>query len=598
MWYRDNDTPGMEEDVSRRRVLTGAGAGLTALTLGTRSVDASPPERYVVGTDTKAATERAAGAADAVHRVMDFGNVGRAVAGVYSENALDGLRKRPDVRYVEPDGQYRAIGEALPWGIDRVDADAVHANGETGGDDDDGEGGADVAVVDTGIDDDHPDLAANVGAGKAFVDCQGSNCNRSWSDDNGHGTHCAGIAAAEDDDEGVIGVSPGATLHAVKVLDGDGAGYWSDIAAGIEWVADQGYDVANISLGGSSASSTVEDACRYAYDRGVLLVAAAGNRGPCSDCVGYPATYSSVMAISATSSDDSLATFSSTGPEVELAAPGDEIYSTVIGGYDTYSGTSMACPHVSGAGAQLMDNGYTNAEARRRLTDTAEDVGLSSTESGAGLLDVETAMSGGIDSDPSVSWVDPNDGETVSDTVSIRLDASDDRDGGSDLTVKWQVDDGTWTAASYDSSSGYYEDTWDTAGVTDGDHALDARARDTDGNTSVEASVAVTVDSGSSAPTIDSYTVTEAGSPNPHAEITADWDVGDPDGDLGSVSIEVTDAGAGSIVDSRTHDVDGSDGAGVDDFKIKHSDGAAFDVTLTVTDAGGNSASETRTVVE
>lgn len=99
-----------------------------------------------------------------------------------------------------------------------------------------------------------------------------------------------------------------------------------------------------------------------------------------------------VVAVTATGSDDSLASFSSTGPEVELAAPGDGIYSTVGGGYDTFSGTSMACPHVAGAGAQLLANGYTNTEARDRLASTAEDLGLADNEQGSGLLDLAAAL--------------------------------------------------------------------------------------------------------------------------------------------------------------------------------------------------------------
>ncbi|MFB6220618.1 MAG: S8 family peptidase, partial [Halolamina sp.] len=253
--------------------------------------------------------------------------------------------------------------------------------------------------IDTGIDDDHPDLQANVGAGKAYVDCKGPNCNYPWSDDNDHGTHCAGIADAIDNSEGVIGVATEATLHAVKVLDKRGSGSYSDVAAGIEYTADQGWDIGSMSLGGSSDSQTVRDACRYAYDKGVLLVAAAGNDGPCSDCVNYPAKYSTVIAVSATSEDDSLASFSSTGPEIELAAPGENVYSTVIGGYDTFDGTSMACPHVSGGGAQLMANGYTNTQARDQLNSTAEDIGLASNESGSGLLDVAAAL--GLDSSDS-----------------------------------------------------------------------------------------------------------------------------------------------------------------------------------------------------
>ena len=176
------------------------------------------------------------------------------------------------------------------------------------------------------------------------------------------------------------------------MLDKRGSGSFSNVAAGIEYTADQGWDVGSMSLGASSGSQTVKDACTYASGEGVLLVAAAGNDGPCSDCVGYPAAYSECIAVSSTNSADGLSSFSSTGPEVELAAPGTDIYSTVIGGYDTFSGTSMACPHVSGGGGQLMGNGYTNTEARDRLNSTAEDIDLLANESGNGLLDVAAAL--------------------------------------------------------------------------------------------------------------------------------------------------------------------------------------------------------------
>jgi subtilisin len=185
----------------------------------------------------------------------------------------------------------------------------------------------------------------------------------------------------------------------VKVFGCDGTGTVSDVAAGIEHVADQGWDVANLSFGGAE-SSTLEDAVRYAEENGVLLVGAAGNSGECSDCVTYPAAYDEVVAVSATASDDSLASFSSTGPEVELAAPGVDIYAITCGrGYDLVSGTSMAAPHVAGAGAQVMADGTTNAQARDTLTQTAEDVGLADNESGAGLLDVAAAL--GLDSSDS-----------------------------------------------------------------------------------------------------------------------------------------------------------------------------------------------------
>ncbi|MEF8914490.1 S8 family peptidase [Natronomonas sp.] len=283
---------------------------------------------------------------------------------------------------MEADVELEAIAQTTPYGIDKVNATDAHSAGETGN-------GADVAVIDTGIEASHPDLADNLGEGRAFLAGLGSS---QWNDDNGHGTHCAGTVGAIDNDEGVIGVAPEVTLHAVKVLNALGTGLTSDIAAGIEWTADQGYDVGSLSLGGGG-SNTLREACEYAESKGTLLVTAAGNDGPCSDCVSAPARYPECMAVSATDENDDLASFSSTGPEIEIAAPGADVYSTYLGGgYQTLSGTSMACPHVSGGAAQLAATGYTASEIRQRLKDTADDVGLAGNEQGAGRLDVADAL--------------------------------------------------------------------------------------------------------------------------------------------------------------------------------------------------------------
>ncbi|MFC7238290.1 S8 family peptidase [Saliphagus sp. GCM10025317] len=369
--------------VDRRTVLKAVGG--TLATAGVSGLAAADPDDVVevnVGFSNGRGRTAALEAASDTVREFAFDAVTIRVP----KRAVSGLQNNPNVRYVEENGEMHALAQSTPWGIDRVDANVAHDNGETGA-------GADVAILDTGIDSDHPDLQANLGDGRAFVRCRGGQCTEDWDDDNDHGTHCAGTADAVDNNEGVVGVSTEATLHAVKVLDKRGSGSFSDIAAGVEYVADQGWDVASLSLGASSGSQTLRDAGQYAYNNGVLLVAAAGNSGPCSDCVGYPAAYPEFIAVSATSEDDSLASFSSTGSEVEIAAPGEDVNSTVPGGgYDTFSGTSMACPHVAGAGGQLMANGYTNTEARQQLKDTAEDIGLSDNEQGSGLLDVAAAL--------------------------------------------------------------------------------------------------------------------------------------------------------------------------------------------------------------
>ncbi|MFB6309788.1 MAG: S8 family serine peptidase [Salinirussus sp.] len=493
----------MDSTLNRRRLLQFLGIGaLSTVPAGTAAAD--QPDRHNVGTWTARAARDAQAAANSVHRVLEFGGGRKTVSGRFSDEALEALERRPDVRYVEPDGRYQAIGETLPWGIDRVDAELVHDDGQTGGDDTDGEGGADVAIIDTGIDDDHPDLQANVGDGVAYTDCSGTECNYDWSDDHGHGTHCAGIAGAVNNTEGTIGVAPGVTLHAVKVLASDGYGYYSDIAAGVQWVADQGYDVGSLSLGGSSDSSTLQDACQYATSNGVMLVAAAGNEGPCSDCVLYPARYDSVVAVSATESDDDLASFSSTGPEIELAAPGRYIYSTVPdGGYERWSGTSMACPHVSGAAGQLMDNGYTNEEARTRLSETAEDIGLGSTEQGAGLVDVEAAVPTESDTAVVVSTSGVTDVTATDATFEGTLD---DLGGASSATVFFeyrQTGSSSWSSTSGTklSSTGSFSDS--VSGLDAGtEYEVRAIAEASDGDTDTGSTIGFTTNSAETALTV------------------------------------------------------------------------------------------------
>ena len=387
---------GNDNGVSRRNVLKLAGASV-ATAAGSGLAAAKPGDTVEVNVGFASERGRAAALDAASDVVREFNFDAVTIRG--AKSAVTGLQNNPNIRYVEANGTMHALAETEAWGVERVDADVAHRNGETGA-------GADIAIIDTGIDDDHPDLQANLGSVKSFVACNTSggcrygakpannSCNYSWTDDNDHGTHCAGIADAVDNSQGVIGVSTDATLHAVKVLDKCGSGSFSDVAAGIEYTADQGWDVGSLSLGASSGSQAVKDAGVYAVNKGVFLVAAAGNSGPCTDCVGYPAAYPEFMAVSSTNSSDGLSSFSSQGPEVEIAAPGTDIYSSVAnnGGYDTFSGTSMATPHVAGTAGQLMANGYTNSDVRSQLKSTAEDIGLASNESGAGLLDTAAAL--------------------------------------------------------------------------------------------------------------------------------------------------------------------------------------------------------------
>lgn len=372
-----------EHSVSRRNVLratSGALVGVGAVGVG----GAAPGDVVRVNVGYSAESGRTAALDAASEVVREFAFDAATIRA--PKKVATSLRERSDVRYAEVDGTARAL--STTWAYDRIDADVTNVNGFTGN-------GADVAIIDTGIPCNHSCLP-NVGAGKAFVDCKG-NCCAPWDDDNGHGTRVAGVIGASESCSCTTGVAPDATLHAVKVLDEYGAGSYSDIAAGVEYVADQGWDVGNLSLGGTSGSSLLKDACQYATDNGVLLVGAAGGDGPCTDCVNYPAAYADVVAVSTTDENDDLASFSSTGPEIELAAPGTDVSTTDSDeSCITLSGTSVATAHVSGVAALLMADGYTNTGGRTRMQDTAEDIGLSGDEQGYGLVDAAAAL--GLDS--------------------------------------------------------------------------------------------------------------------------------------------------------------------------------------------------------
>jgi type VII secretion-associated serine protease mycosin len=261
--------------------------------------------------------------------------------------------------------------------------------------------GVTVAVVDTGIDLYHPDLQANLVTGKSFVAGVSSP-----DDDYGHGTHVAGIVAAVANNGGIIGVAPAARLMPVKVLDDQGSGSIYDVAEGIEWAADHGARVVNLSLGSVSDSATLADVVDYAYNKGVLLVAAGGNCGGASYYLNgcdyqnqpiYPAAYADVMAVAATDSSDARSSFSTQGSYIEIAAPGSSIYSTYLdGGYATLSGTSMATPHVAGLAALIWSQnpGWSNRQVRARIRDTAQDLGAAGWDEqyGYGRIDAAAAM--------------------------------------------------------------------------------------------------------------------------------------------------------------------------------------------------------------
>lgn len=333
------------------------------------------------------------------------------ISGAFTAHQLDELRKNPDVESIEDDGpvyaldvgqtihrddvrarprietpiiegQPTALAETIPAGIAQVKAPAAW---------DASRGKAiRVAVLDTGIDGTHPDLAANFRGGVSFVP------GETAADGNSHGTHCAGTIAAALNGSGVVGVAPAASLYAVKVLSNAGSGQWSYLIAGINWCITNRMHVLSMSLGGNTAPAALKAMCDAAFARGLLLVAAAGNVSVAPQAVGFPAKYKSVIAVSAIDGTNLIAPFSSRGVEVDLCAPGVNVLSTIPGGgYGTKNGTSMACPHVAGAAAVAWGSHRfaNNLTIWNLLASTADNLGTPGWDPfyGYGRVDVDQA---------------------------------------------------------------------------------------------------------------------------------------------------------------------------------------------------------------
>ncbi len=319
------------------------------------------------------------------------------IAATLPEAAIRALSNNPNVVSVVRDLGVRTYDEVTPWGVDRIDAEVVQASSINGS-------GIKVGILDTGIDLDHPDLAPNIADSITFVG------GKDADDKNGHGSHTAGtVAAVGNNNIGVIGVAPGASIYAIKVLGNGGGGSWANVIAGMEFAMDPAgdgngvgftgdrLDVTNNSYGSSgNPGDLVEAAFDEAAAMGMINVAAAGNSS--GGAVGYPAAYSSVISVSAVTDTNTLAGYSSVGTdgrEVDFAAPGSGILSTYKGGsYASLNGTSMASPHVVGVVALALSNGVSPVNVISLLENTAEDLGLSAYEQGAGLVDAEYALLG------------------------------------------------------------------------------------------------------------------------------------------------------------------------------------------------------------
>jgi len=363
-------------DPMRRSLLFSA---LLVLAACFPSAASAAPERYIVvlndGVSDSAEVARQQSRQHGASVGFVYGHALKGYSATIPSERVAALRADSRVAYVVPDGVASAVAQTLPWGINKVDADASSTLAGNGF-------GAvtnvNAYVIDSGIAV-HPDL--NLVGHVNFANGKNTDCN-------GHGTHVAGTIAARDNASDVVGVAPGAPLTGVKVLGCNGSGTWSGVIKGIDWVTANARKpaVANMSLGGG-ANQAVDDAVRRSAASGVLYALAAGNEGAnaCNSSPARAGTTAGVVTTAATDSLDREASWSNFGACVDIWSPGVSILSTRRGGgTTTMSGTSMASPHSAGGGALYL-SGHTAA------TPTAVEGALKSSATLTGT----TSKSGG-----------------------------------------------------------------------------------------------------------------------------------------------------------------------------------------------------------
>lgn len=376
----------------------GGGAGNTPTPANsTSAISQGQAGKYIVvlkpGESISSVNSLAAGLANRPIHSYEHALVG--FSGILSPSEYASLSKDPRVSYIEPDQMVSIVKgppggsppgggggggggggtpppQEVPWGVHRIGADS---NSNTGA-------GIGVAVIDTGVDLTHPDLAGVVDGDNEVKPGDPAN------DDNGHGTHVSGTIAAVDNTIGYVGVAPDATIIAVKVLDRHGSGWVSDINAGIDWVAanKDAYNikVANMSLGGGGYIQSMHDAILAATNVGITFVVAAGNSSAYAGNYSPAAYDDCVITVTALNPDDTFAYYSNWGePPVDLIAPGTNVPSLwKNGGYNTISGTSMASPHVAGSAALFIASYFTTNGSYPSFTQVRDGL-VAAGESGA-----------------------------------------------------------------------------------------------------------------------------------------------------------------------------------------------------------------------
>jgi thermitase len=338
-----------------------------------------------------------------------------------------------------------------------------------------------IAIIDSGVDPDQSDLMAKLIPGYNFV-----GGNTDTTDLHGHGTAVAGsAAAATDNSKGIAGVAWLNPIMPLVVLNSSGYATYYDVAKAINYAADNGVRVINISLGGPDYSSTLQNAVNYAWDKGAIIFASAGNSS--SDTPNYPAACNNVVAVSATDSNDKLASFSSYGNWVDISAPGSYIYTTKDGGgYGYWNGTSFASPITAGLAALILslEPTLTNQQVYDLLTRHADDLGTAGFDPyfGYGRINVYKSLYAAFSNTPpadkeppAVHITSPEDGSAANGQVAVTVSATDN----SEVTEVQLYINGELHAWA---SEAPYDFSFDTAQYVDGAHTLQAFAYDSSGN--------------------------------------------------------------------------------------------------------------------
>ncbi|WP_173916840.1 S8 family peptidase [Halobacillus sp. Marseille-Q1614] len=285
------------------------------------------------------------------------------------EKAVKALNKNPNIEYAEPNYEFSAdwtpndtYYSSAQYGPQLTKTPAAWNTAR-------GSSSQMIAIIDSGVDYNHPDLNDKTVRGYDFVDY-----DYYPMDLNGHGTHVAGTAAAETNNaQGIAGMAPNSRILAVRALDANGSGSMTAISDAIRYSADQGAKVINLSLGCNCDTQTLENAVNYAWSKGSVVIAAAGNDGVSTTF--EPASYANVIAVGAVDRYDRRASFSNYGTWVDVTAPGVDIASTVPnGGYAYMSGTSMASPHVAGLAGLLAGQGRSNSQIRTAIENSADRI--------------------------------------------------------------------------------------------------------------------------------------------------------------------------------------------------------------------------------